>query len=354
MKKINWNEKINEKDYLIAILIASVIVLSFFVYANFIPKSYSVKKTSVNIIKIIGNCEECFDIDSFASSLAEKNDFEISSEEKLVYDSDEARKIIEKYEIKNIPSLIILSSEIDKISLGEGFSTSKDYAVFGNAVPYIDLETGNVNGLVEMIEIYPDCKECKPLSGLKNQLEAIGVKIKNYEAIQDNSEKASRIIKENAISFSPVLLISEDIEKYWWIFNSIENSFIKKDNYYILENPLPPYKDLEDKKIKGKVDITYIENKSCTDCLNISKLKTSFQQIGIYIEKENYLDLSSSKGKTLINKYNITEIPTVILSEEIKYYESLKNLLGSVGTFEDDEKFIFRKVSSLNAKYQKI
>ena len=75
MKKINWNEKINEKDYLIAILIASVIVLSFFVYANFIPKSYSVKKTSVNIIKIIGNCEECFDIDSFASSLAEKNDF---------------------------------------------------------------------------------------------------------------------------------------------------------------------------------------------------------------------------------------------------------------------------------------
>ena len=124
-------------------------------------------------------------------------------------------------------------------------------------------------------------------------------------------------------------------------------------DYYRFNEPLFPYKDIATQQVKGKVKITYITNKSCEDCFNITKIKSSFQQFGVYIDSEKYTDVSNIEGKNILIKYNITAIPSVVLSKEIIDYTGIKSTLEGVGTFEKDSTFVFRKLDVLNAKYQK-
>ena len=274
----------------------------------------------------------------------------------LDYKSEEAKKLIDKYNIKSIPALVALSSNIDKLEIDMNvFSVGKDYALFDKSVPYIDINSGETKGLVNLKEIQAgNCKNCISLSQIRKQMESMGIKIENYELISDSSDNGKQLIKENTLSFAPALLISKDIEEYWWVFSQIKNSFVEKQDYYVFKTAIPPYKELSTGKIKGIVDITYIENKTCEDCFNVTQLKGSFQGMGVYINNEKYVDISSSEGKTLLSKYDITAIPTIILSKEILDYETIKKTLEQVGTFEKDNNFVFRKLDVLKVKYQNL
>jgi len=346
---------LDEKELVLIAVIMALIVIILFVYVYYLqPKTEINKQYSAKIIEINGDCEDCFEIKSLTDLIIKENNLKITSRETLDYNSKEAKDIINKYNIKTIPSLVIFSKNIEKIKIeNDIFSIKKDYAVFDKSVPYIDLKTNEINGFVDITEIKTDkCKECASLSSMKSQLEKYGVKVENYEIINSSSIAGKEIISKNELNFAPALLISKDIEEYWWIFPQIKDSLVEKQDYYVLKNQIAPYIDIKTGNIKGKVDVTYIEDKSCSDCFNVTELKGSFESFGIYIDGEKYTDISSSEGKDLLIKYNITEIPTIILSKEIQDYESIKETLKQVGSFEKDNVFVFRKLDILNVKYQ--
>lgn len=354
-RKINWKGKATKKDYLTATIIAVVIVLIFFIYVNFIPKSLFQKKISVEIIEVTGDCEDCLNAGpTVEAMIKEKGNAEIKSKN-LDYDTEEARLLMENYGIERIPAIIIISKKIDELDLDkQSFSIKDNSAVFDKSVPYIDANSGEIKGLVELIEIQDtSCKDCTSLSQLKTQLERLGIKIRNYEFVDSSSAKGKSLIKENNLDFLPSLLISKDIEEYWWTFSQIEDSFTEEDDYYLFKNPVPPYKDIPTGRVKGRVDITYLTNKSCGECFNVTNLRTSFMSLGIFIDDEKYVDISSAEGRILLKKYDITAVPTVILSKEISDYKSIKEVLEQVGTFEED-KFVFRELDNLNVEYQEI
>ena len=344
-------KKVTEKDILIFIIIVTAIVGVYFVYVNFIPKSLFVKKISVEIIEITGDCNDCFDLNLIIKEI-NTNGMRVDKKT-LSYDSEEGKKLITKYSLERAPALVVLSKNLDKLGLSpDTFSIKGNSAVFDKSVPYIDLNSEDIIGLVRLKEIYDSsCAECSSLSGFKKQLEAVGIGIEEYESIDSNSENGKNLIAQNNLKFTPSLLISKDIENYWWVFSQLEESLTENDEYYVLKNPVFPYKDLTTQSIKGKVDITYLTDNSCENCYNISILKSSFQSLGIYIDDENYVDISSTQGKGFLSKYEITAVPTVILSKEIKDYELIKEALEQVGTFETDGKFIFRKLDLLNVEY---
>ncbi|MEK6936256.1 MAG: hypothetical protein AABW67_05690 [Nanoarchaeota archaeon] len=359
-KEINkWrNKKVSERDYLIAIIIISSIAVLFFVYVNFMPKTIfnSQNKISVEITEItVNSCEDCFNVTGLADSLI-KDNLKVKSRKSFNYYSKEGRELIDKYNLKQIPSLIITSNKLKEIQGLEGvFSIDGKKAIFDKAVPYIDLVSGDVKGLVNVIEIQDSsCGDCMPLSNIQNSLKQAGIKIKNYEIINSVSENGKNLIQENDLKFTPSLLISKDIQDYWWIFPKIENAFIEKENYYLLNLQLPPYKEISSGKIKGMVDLTYITDKSCSDCFDITELKGSFQGLGIFINSEKYMDVSAGDGKEIIVKYNITKVPTIILSKEISDYETLNKQLRQIGTFEKDGNFVFRSLEQLNIKYKEL
>ena len=175
----------------------------------------------------------------------------------------------------------------------------------------------------------------------------------DYELVQDSSEQGRTLIKENNITFLPSILISKNIEEYWWVFGQIKEAFSEEKDYYLFKTPLPPYLDIKTGEIKGKVSIIYLENKSCEDCFNSTILKGAFQGLGIFIASEKHIDIGTSEGSALLIQYNITAIPTAILSKEIEDYPSIKSVLEQVGTFKNKE-FVLRNLDTLKVKYQKL
>ncbi len=357
--KKNWTE---EKGLFLVIAVLSIVVIALFVYiyvpqlTGYAVKSSGIKQYSVEVIEITGDCEDCFDVSLLANGLIEENNVKIKSKEALSYDSLEAEEIINKYNIKTIPALVVLSRNIEKIGIdGNVFSIEDNYALFDKSVPYIDLETNEIKGFVQLKEIQSDnCMECTPLLQLRTQFEKLGIKVEDYEIIGSSSDKGKEMIEKNELNFIPVLLISKDIEEYWWVFDQIEDSLIEKEDNYVFKTPLAPYIDLEDGKIKGKVDIILVKDKSCEDCFDVDELKDSFLSLGIYFNNEKNVDISSGEGKNLLKKYNITAVPTIILSKEIQDYDAIKKMLEQIGTFEDDGRFVFRRLDSLDVKYQEI
>lgn len=351
-KRKIWTE---EKGLILGIAVLSLAVIVLLIYVYYSPKS-TTKQYSIEAIEIVGDCKDCFDVKLLADSIIKDNNLNVKSRETLDYTSQKAKELISRYNLKTIPALIIFSKNINEIKINNGvFSIKDDYAIFDKSVPYLNLETKEIKGFVKLTEIKPDkCAECISLSQIKNQFEKNGVKIEKYEAINSSSDSGKKLINENELNFVPILLISKDIKEYWWIFDQIKDSLVEKEDYYILKNAIPPYLDLKDRRVKGKVDILYLENKSCENCFNVTQLKSSFQGLGVYFVSEKYVDVSSTEGKSLLNNYNITAIPTIVLSRDIQDYSSLKNMLEQAGSFENDGKFVFRKLETLNAEYQKV
>ncbi len=338
----------NEEKAMIFVIIVLVGVLAVIFY----PSIKLNIKPSIKIIEI-GGCEDCFNVSSLADSLVNDN-IKINSRKTIDYNSKEAKKLIEKYKLNKIPALVI-SGDVDKLDLDEAvFRIEGKKAVFDKPVPYLDLSSGEIKGKVKIKEVFDSsCKDCTSLSGIKTQIEKIGIKVENYELVDSESEQGKLLIKDNKISYLPTLLVSKEIGEYWWIFGQIKNSFVENNEYYRFAEPTFPSKEMSTGLIKGKVKITYITDNSCEDCFNVTQLKSSFQSLGVYIDKEEYADISSEQGKKLLGEYNITAIPTLILSEEISDYAPLKQILEGVGSFIN-KKYVFRKLDALNVKYREV
>jgi len=354
IKKILNNEK--TLTIVIAVLVVLfAILLSFPNITTPIKNIMNKEKVySVDVIKING-CDDCFDLNGISSSLNKIGNIIIKNEKELTYNSVEGKKLIEKYNIKKVPALIVLSKNLGKINLDEKiFRKENKAAIFDKSVPYLEIDTGKVNGIVNLKEIFDSsCTECASPSNIQKQLESLGVKIGNYEKIDYLSIEGQQLIKESNINFLPVTFVSKDIEEYWWVFSKIKDFLTANEKYYFFKEPIAPYKEISTGKIKGKVNMTYITNKSCEDCFNVTQLKDVFSGIGIYIFNERYVDVDNVEGKNLLKIYNITAIPTVVMSSEINDYSSLKEMLEQVGTFENDNTYVFRKLDVLKVKYQK-
>lgn len=348
----------NEKFLMIIIFILIVLFAILLLFPNITNPLKNIinreKVYSIEIIKISG-CEDCFNLDSILSSLDEIDNIKIKNEREIDYNSAEGKKLISKYNLQTIPTLIIESNQIDKIQLDNTlFRKSGKAAIFDKSVPYIDLDSGEIVGLVNLTGIYdPSCSECVDLTNTKKQLEAFGIKINNYETIDISSEKGKELAVKNKINYVPTLLISKDIEKYWWLYDGLKTYLIEYDDNYHLSLPTFPYKEISTGTIKGKVKVTYITNKSCEDCFNVTQLKAIFERNGVYIESEKYFDINAG-GRELIYVYNISAIPTAVFSKEISDYVFLRDGLEKIGTFEKDGSFVVRNLDLLNVKYQDI
>ena len=79
---------------------------------------------------------------------------------------------------------------------------------------------------------------------------------------------------------------------------------------------------------------------------------TILARFGIVLSGEKTVDIADNEGKALLEKYAITSVPTIILSAEAKAYSSLAKVWSQVGTIEEDDSFIFRKMGTIRANYR--
>ena len=118
-----------------------------------------------------------------------------------------------------------------------------------------------------------------------------------------------------------------------------------------------PYYDLKTLKVRGLVTLTYLTDKSCTSCYNVSIHKSIFGNplgFAMKIVNETTYDISDPTGKALIDKYKITNVPTVIMKGDPAAYARLTAVWPQVGTVDSDGSYVFRNVGLLGVVYMNL
>ncbi len=333
------------KAYLVFTLLIILIVNLYYgisINKNINDKIEQIKEENrpANLDLLIINdreCKDCFDLNSLIDVIKKEK---VNITQKIV-DIKDSRDIIKEYGIEFVPTIII-KGEINKTKL-ELFGKINDALVLKDPIaPYNDLKENKIKGLVKLIILTNNCDKCTKLDNLIESIKGYGVKVINEKVIDANSIEGSNLISKYNIKKLPALILSEDAGVYDIIKNAWGQIGEFKEGSYIATKVNPPYYSLEENKIKGLVDVKFLFDKTCEICYNVSLHKQILNQFGVYINKEEFINVNTDKN--LLKKYNITLIPTMILSKESNDYNELSKAWEQVGTIEEDGSFIFRKL----------
>lgn len=306
----------------------------------------------LDLIIVGADCEECYDIWPAIQIL--QADYTINQIQNITMEKSD--EYITKYGLTKLPA-IIFTGDISALDLPE--LEEKDGAKIFTQIPapYYDVEKKGIIGYVTMTRLVDtSCTECFNISLIESQMTQAGIIVKKVETIEVNSEKGKELVEKYNITKIPTLLFNkellayEQIQQVWKDFGTEE-----KDGTLVLRTLNPPYKNVKTGKLEGSVTLTYVVDKNCADCFETSAynklLKDSFS---LHVKEEKTIDASTKEGKDLLKKYNITKIPTVMLSPEASAYPTLSTAWAQVGTSESDGTYVFREVGQLESYLKSI
>lgn len=320
-------------------------------------KTETAKPAAIDIKEIyVAGCTDCYDISRDVSEINKQNVNATSSRTEA--SSPEGKSLIDKYEIRKLPALIV-TGEIDKTaSLSSHWAqvgTVWDDAIVIEAqLPFYSVAEKRVVGVVYITRIVDtSCAQCTSINSIVNSFVRAGVAIGSDEQLEFSSPQGAKLVRDFGIDQIPAVIVSADILEYpaiaqvWDQLNATE-----KNGSYALHVLQPPYRSLSENRIVGLVDVIYLNDSTCTNCYNVlvhrEILGTNF---GIYLVNETIVDINSSAGKSILSKHNIMLVPAFIMSPEAKYYTDLAQVWPSVGTVEKDW-YVFRNVTVLGAIYK--
>lgn len=303
------------------------------------------KPAKLQLVSITASCPDCFDIQEVLTAIKE-SDVNITDEKTLEAESKVAEKLIEKYSITKLPTIII-GGEIDKTSI-TGFIKVDDMLIFDGVVPpYIDAMTKKVKGKVAATVINDKrCENCADMTLLLQNVEQSGVIIQRRKEYDASDTKAQELIKNMNVEKLPALILSNDIDVYPIVEKIKQSGVIEQNGYYVIESPVP-YVDVKTGNVRGLVDLTMITDETCTECYDVRLHQQILAQMGLAIEDVNTIDINSAEGVQLRIKHKLNKVPTVILTGDMEIYEGFGQVWQQVGTVEDDGAYIFRNIELL-------
>ncbi|MFH1106270.1 MAG: hypothetical protein V1787_00065 [Candidatus Micrarchaeota archaeon] len=332
-----------------------VVFVSWLVFFNQVPPgplpgpTPQAKLTTIYVISA-PTCTECFDAAQLAAVLQTKSG-EPSEIVSLRLESAEAERILAAQNITFLPTVVLETDESKAEAVGARINDVMAYqgkGVFVLAKPYpvyVDLATGKEVGRIEVTYLDdPDCIKCTSLRNFTAQLEQLGVRLGKKTAMDYNTTLGRQKVAQYNITKVPSLVFSSDISAYPSMLNAL-GALGKPaaDGSFVFTEPIPPYRDLTNGNIVGYVSFIYISYEECHDCYNPDMHKPILERrYGMNPISEGLYDYNSTTGMELVLKYNITSLPTIMISPEAMYYPDFSNQWKSLGTEEADGWFVFR------------
>lgn len=357
-------DKLNSDNLFVILAVVLLIILLVNLYITFnlnsdIQKNSDEMKEKLRPARIqlavIKNskCTDCYDIAPLIDYVNAQK-VNVTQEKTVEFDSAEGKQLAVKYSIDKVPSFII-TGEIDKAGI-EGLEKTDDALVLRNLnPPYTNATNGNIVGRVALYKIYdPKCDKCNDMGFWINQFIFSGIKIVNQVNLSVESAQGKDMVKKYKLDFAPALVLSKDAGAYGVVQQAWSQIGTKaSDGSYVLTLVNPPFINLTTGEVRGIVDITYLTDDECTECYNINQHKsilTNPSRFGIFLDKEEKIDISEPKGKELLLRYNITQVPTIILFGGVKDYPSSSGLTEFFSV-EKDGSYVFRKLSEVGGAY---
>jgi len=305
------------------------------------------------------NCENCFNINGAVDNFKKQNVL-VDSEKQLPFDSPEAQIFIQKFAIQKVPTYIAIG-EIEKKNI-ENFVKNngeirENTFIFTKIVPvYIDPASKKEFGHVQLTYITdPSCAQCLDFKPTINAYKKAGVKFIEEKSYPWNSSEGQKLIRQYKIIKIPTIVMSsgiafyDQIKQVWQNIGTVEN-----DGVYVARNIPLPYRDTG-KGLVGFVDVIYLKDFACADCYKPEEIHKNVLRngYGIGIRSEKAIDIASAEGKNIVKKYQITKIPTMLVSPGISEYSNLAKVWPQVGTAEKDGWYVFRQMEQLGSMVYK-
>ncbi len=314
----------------------------------------------IQLIELIVPCSDCIGIDSLLVDLKKQN-LEVVSEKRLASNLPEAQNLIKEFGLTRLPALIVFGettkqNQVKSFFEKNGFKLNDlNQAVFETKkVPYFDLKNNSVRGRVSVVSLTAkDCSNCSSFATLLPLLRNRGIVFDEEKFLEFNSSEGKDFVQKHGLQKVPAIFLSENIQEYPEVFNALINQLgFKQGKGYIFREPLSaPFVDALSGETKGLVKAIFLDDSSCNDCYDVNMHKQIFDRFKLFLNEEETVEVSSEKGQQLISDYNISRIPTVLLSPEAKEYQELVNVWRAVGTIEENDWFVFREPSALSGVY---
>lgn len=194
-----------------------------------------------------------------------------------------------------------------------------------------------------------NCEEC---FDIENALE--GIKKQNVNVTQEtvlklNDKQAKELIKKYNIRKIPALIISGEANKTEQLksfFDSIGD--FPDERTVIFTGLKPPYYDVSLGRVVGRVSVINIVDSLCTECIPLNQITGALEQVGVIVADEETYEYTSKDGIELINKFNVSRIPAILISNEVNYYSEVKEQLQEIA----DEKQGFYALHATAAPYR--
>ena len=316
----------------------------------------------VKIVKITTpDCTDCFNLDNAILSFKKLN-IKVEEENTITFGSPEADASIKQFAIKKVPTYIV-TGDVAKNNLETFVKANgeiKDNTfIFTNLSPvFIDPETKREKGWVTATIITdPSCSQCLDTKTIVESFKKGGIKLKGMKELAWNSLGGQRVINQYKITKVPTFIFSSEFDLYdslktsWSNFGTVEQDeqSSSASKTYVARNLPLPYRDLTKGQIAGLTDIIYLTDATCADCYKAQDVQKPIltKGYGVAIRSERFVDISSAEGRSLISKYSITKVPTILVSPEVDQYANLKSVWKSVGTVDKDGRYIFTEMSQL-------
>lgn len=197
---------------------------------------------------------------------------------------------------------------------------------------------------IEIISIIvSNCADCFSLIPFINSIKELNVNVENEETLNLSDKKAQELIKQFNIAKAPTLVVTGEIKKdkalesVWKKIGKIEN-----DTFILTQNGAP-YVLVASGEVKGRVRVTMITDRDCSECYDVTIHEKILKQMGLNLQNERITEVDFPDGQELIKKYNIQLVPTIVLTGDAGAYPALKQVWSRVGSVEDDGTYIFRE-----------
>lgn len=322
---------------------------------NIAATKEAARPANIKIIKITApKCTDCFNINEAVLGFKRLN-VKVEEEKTLVFDSPEASTSIKQYAIKKVPTFLV-TGEVNKNNLENYVKSNgeiKDNTfIFTKLSPdFIDTATGKEMGKIAVTLITDSsCSQCIDLKQIVENFKKSGVKVKETKEFAWNSPEGQKIINQYKITYVPAFIFSPEFDLYdnaksnWQNLGTVEN-----DKTYVARNLPLPYRDLIKRQMVGLIDIIYLTDSTCSDCYKVSDTQKPIltKGFGAALRSERTVDVASAEGQSLIARYSITKVPTILLSPQADQYSNLKKVWTSVGTIGSDGWYVFTEFNQL-------
>lgn len=348
-RKNKTARKITLKN-IVLLLLAAVLAVEVIVtgVSTFTLKE-GTRPASLSMTRIVdANCLTCITVGSLSDPIKNDANVNLGDVKSLEFSTLDAKALIMKYNITKIPALVV-TGEFKKdnvVSLWGhlGGKMLTDAVIIEANPPYVDTSTSKEVGLVSVTYLTdPACTVCVNLTGVVTSFEQVGMKISGINTIDFASPEGQKEILDHSIQHIPALVFSNDIVAYPQIAQYLAQiNSTERNGSYALHATNPPYLDLSQNKVVGLVNVILLNDSSCANCYDVNLHLQILDRFAVKILNTTTIDVSSSDGQNLISKYNITKVPTLLISSDAALYPNLDSVWSQVGTVASDGEYVFR------------